>query len=30
HLTVLGIVPPIKIPLAIDTGGLGIAVHLLN
>ncbi|MDQ1572496.1 MAG: hypothetical protein QOH44_55 [Actinomycetota bacterium] len=30
HLTVLGIVLPIKIPLAIDTGGLGIAVHLLN
>jgi hypothetical protein len=30
HLTVLGIVLPIKIPLTIDTGGLGIAVHLLN
>jgi RNA polymerase sigma factor (sigma-70 family) len=30
HLTVLGIVLPIKIPLSIDTGDLGIAMHLLN
>jgi RNA polymerase sigma factor (sigma-70 family) len=30
QLIVLGIVLPIKIPLTIDTGGLGVVVHLLN
>jgi RNA polymerase sigma factor (sigma-70 family) len=30
HLTVAGIALPIKIPLTIDTGGLGLVIHLLN
>jgi hypothetical protein len=30
HLTLHGVVLPIEIPLTIDTGGLGIVIHLLN